>query len=308
MKHSDASPLISIALCTYNGTRHIHEQMDSIINQTYINIEVVAVDDCSTDDTLAILEKYAAQDKRIKVWVNEHNLGFNKNFEKALSLAKGQYIAISDQDDIWEFNKIQILKDSIAGNWLAFSNSTYINQQGKLTGKLLNNHLELSGKTFTDFITQNYVTGHTTLLSRELLQYILPIPEQGFYDWWIGFIAIYHQKIVYVDQVLTCYREHYQSVIGQMHHNRDDAAIMKMVDNIQIRQIAALLGYKNLSTKDRLLLQRFEKMFHYREQKRLSVNLIKLIYAHYPALFPKMKQRKGLSRLNFAFKYLRGRA
>src|ERR1700744_3577317 len=94
-------PLISVALCTYNGEKYIKEQLDSIINQTYTCIEVIIVDDGSTDSTYDIISDYALRDNRIKCFKNETNLGFNKNFEKAVSLTSGEYIAISDQDDIW---------------------------------------------------------------------------------------------------------------------------------------------------------------------------------------------------------------
>src|ERR1700742_3478188 len=100
-------PLISVALCTYSGEKFLQEQMDSILAQTYKNLEIVIVDDCSTDRTIDIINSYAEKDKRIKLFQNDTNLGFNKNFEKALSLTTGEYISISDQDDTWLPQKLQ---------------------------------------------------------------------------------------------------------------------------------------------------------------------------------------------------------
>src|SRR4051812_38033424 len=100
-------PLISIALCTYNGERFVESQLLSLIKQTYLNLEIIIVDDCSTDNTLNIIAGYAAKDNRIKYWKNDLNLGFNQNFQKALSLTSGEFIAISDQDDIWHETKIE---------------------------------------------------------------------------------------------------------------------------------------------------------------------------------------------------------
>src|ERR1700748_3070750 len=94
-------PLVSVAMCTYNGEKYIRQQLDSILNQTWRNLEIVIVDDGSSDDTFAIISEYAEKDSRIKCFKNEVNLGFNKNFEHAVELTTGDYIAISDQDDIW---------------------------------------------------------------------------------------------------------------------------------------------------------------------------------------------------------------
>ncbi len=74
---------ISIALATYNGEKFIHKQIDSILSQSIDDFELIVCDDCSLDNTYSILEEYAQQDKRIKIYRNEHNLGFLKNFEKA---------------------------------------------------------------------------------------------------------------------------------------------------------------------------------------------------------------------------------
>ena len=93
-------PLISIAIATYNGEKYLEEQLDSIYAQTYKNIEVIVTDDCSSDKTVEILKKYY-KSHGLKYVINETNLGFVKNFEKAISLCRGDYIALSDQDDIW---------------------------------------------------------------------------------------------------------------------------------------------------------------------------------------------------------------
>ena len=93
--------MISIAMATFNGEKYLREQIDSILAQTHQNFELVICDDCSTDGTAGILREYETQDSRIRVYVNERNIGFKKKFERAISLCKGEYIALSDQDDVW---------------------------------------------------------------------------------------------------------------------------------------------------------------------------------------------------------------
>lgn len=102
-------PLVSVVLCTYNGEKFLRPQIDSITAQTYPNLEIIIVDDVSSDSTSSILEEYRQKDSRVKFHINSANIGYNKNFEKAFSLATADYIAISDQDDIWESNKIELM-------------------------------------------------------------------------------------------------------------------------------------------------------------------------------------------------------
>ena len=85
-------PLISIALCTYNGANFLQQQLDSILNQTYKHIELVIVDDGSSDGTKDILKQYAAKYEQIKLYFNETNIGFNANFQKAISFCSGDFI------------------------------------------------------------------------------------------------------------------------------------------------------------------------------------------------------------------------
>ena len=101
--------MISIAMATYNGEKYLREQIDSILNQTIQDFELIVCDDCSTDTTWNILLEYQSQDKRIKCYRNEENLGFKKNFEKAIKLCTGEYIALSDQDDIWLEEKVETM-------------------------------------------------------------------------------------------------------------------------------------------------------------------------------------------------------
>jgi len=93
-------PLVSVIIPTYNIERYIEEALQSILNQTYKNIEVVVVDDCSTDNTLKILEDIQKTDHRIKVYKNNQNLKISKTLNKAITYSSGKYIARMDGDDI----------------------------------------------------------------------------------------------------------------------------------------------------------------------------------------------------------------
>ena len=120
--------LVSIAMCTYNGEKYLRGQLDSIIGQTYKNLEIIIVDDGSKDATMHILNTYASIDNRIKIFQNEKNLGFVQNFSKAISLCNGDFIALADQDDIWKKNKIEVFINEIGENTLIYSDAQLMDE------------------------------------------------------------------------------------------------------------------------------------------------------------------------------------
>ena len=125
---AEEKPLVSIAMCTYNGEPFLREQMDSLVKQDYRPIELVIVDDGSTDATQSILAEYANQHDFIKLHVNDSNLGFIKNFEKAISLCSGEYISLCDQDDIWFPEKTSALMAGIGEASLIYSTLAFIDE------------------------------------------------------------------------------------------------------------------------------------------------------------------------------------
>lgn len=108
-------------MTTYNGVKYLREQIESILSQTYKDFELIICDDCSKDSTVSILKKYQNKDSRVKYFINESNLGFKKNFEKAISLCSGEYVAFSDQDDIWLPEKLEESITHIGNNNLLCS-------------------------------------------------------------------------------------------------------------------------------------------------------------------------------------------
>ena len=292
-------PLISIVLCTYNGEKFLSEQLDSIITQSYKNIELIILDDCSDDCTTDIINIYAKKDSRIKTFFNEANLGFNKNFEKALGLATGEYIAISDQDDVWLPQKVQLSLDNIKSNWLLFSNSSYLGDLKQ--GRLLNSfRLPASYK---GILLRNHVTGHTSLMHRDFLRMVLPFPRDGYYDWWMGFVASYYNKITFFDEVLTLYRIHPGSVV----QTRLNAGNIKQQEfENTLKMLNAFAGYRNLRPEDKVFIDQLRDAYQLRKGEKSSGPLMKLIVKHYRELFPNRKPWKILTKHIFARKFSRG--
>jgi len=219
---SRADPvLVSIALCTYNGSRFLTQQLDSLLSQTHPLLEIVVADDASSDDTVAILEQYARLDPRVSVSVNPTNLGFARNFECALARCRGTFIAPCDQDDVWLPDKISALVAAIGEHALAYCDSTLIDEHGKPTGHRMSDIVPMpSTDDPSMFAFGNCVSGHAMLFRRELRERALPVPPEFFYDWWIAAIAASAGGIVRVQQSLVLYRQHGANVtnvrIGEM--------------------------------------------------------------------------------------------
>ncbi|MCG2791916.1 MAG: glycosyltransferase, partial [Weeksellaceae bacterium] len=99
--------MISVCLATYNGEKYLEAQIKSILKQLSVDDELIISDDRSTDNTISVINKF--DDNRIKIFINKNKNGVAHNFENALLKATGDYIFLSDQDDIWADNKVDVL-------------------------------------------------------------------------------------------------------------------------------------------------------------------------------------------------------
>lgn len=302
MIHSDR-PLISVPLCTYNGARYLRQQLDSLLEQTYRPIEVIAVDDASTDDTVAILREYALQHACIRVEVNQVNLGFRRNFEKALSLCTGNYIALCDQDDLWLPEKLALLQAAINDKLLAYCDSELIDSKGESLRRAMSDTWHM--RSVADpamFAMENNISGHAMLFKRELIQQVLPIPEGFFHDWWLAAVAASAGGVVYCPHKLMRYRQHAHNVTRK---SADSAQIsgfgsQKLRDTAQrISQLAGLPG------PSQTLLLQLSELWRMREERWFSFELAWWVAKHYRLIFS-LKKRSPFSRLTMPLKYLWG--
>jgi glycosyltransferase involved in cell wall biosynthesis len=208
--------MISIAMAAYNGEKYIREQLDSILNQTYQNFELIICDDCSTDPTWVILQEYKLKDDRIQCYLNEKNLGFKKNFEKAIGLCKGEYIALSDQDDIWKYDHLEILVDSIGENYICCGSALIMNENGQNFGRktvfdYLGRSLFLDDYTSVEniLVYKSPYQGASMLFTKSFLKIALPIPDAiNMHDTWFVLLGIINHQFVFVNKVINYYRQH----------------------------------------------------------------------------------------------------
>jgi len=180
---------------------------------------LIIVDDCSTDSTIEILNKYKEQ-KNIKIFKNSRRLGVINNFSKAISLCAGEYIALSDQDDIWYEEKIAKLLDSIESDenvLMICSDAIIIDTEKKIIShswfEFQSIYIPSKQFVFYEVVYQNFALGCTLLFKRSLLKHVLPIPEESLsHDWWIAANAALLGKINVVNDQLILKRNHNTNV------------------------------------------------------------------------------------------------
>jgi len=213
-------PLISIAMATYNGEKFLAQQIDSILKQSWGNIELIICDDNSNDNTIEIIEKYMEKHECITLYRNFYTLGVVKNFGKAIELSSSPYIALSDQDDIWVENKLEILMNEMRKleqsddrvPLMVHSDLTMIDEENHMIHKSFfkfRNYNLKKTKDLNHIISRCGVMGNTILMNHHLKNRILPFPEHlDLHDYWIALINELYGKRITVQQPLVQYRIH----------------------------------------------------------------------------------------------------
>ena len=289
---------VSIALCTYNGAKYIEEQLETVINQTYKNLEIIVIDDCSTDETVTIINKFAERDNRILLHQNKQNLGVIKNFEKAIYLCTGDFIALCDQDDVWLYDKIKFLVENIDDNSLIYHNSQLINDAGKHLFKISDIFNMYQGDNPLAFIFFNCIPGHTSMFNRELLTYLKlygPFDDNFYHDWWIAFIAASYGKIKYLDKVLVNYRQHLNS-LTDMSNGKEETLRIGTPKYGEIN-LAWLKKCYTVSQNSQVYIGNLIEVLKHRSPNYIPrlfyLLLIKSKYTYF------MKKKAGISKVNY---------
>lgn len=239
-----AEPLISVALCTYNGERYLREQLDSVLAQTYSNIEIVAVDDCSTDGTVEVLRDFERRDSRLRVHVNPSNVGFIRNFERAIALCNGELIAPCDQDDIWLHHKLRALAGVIGEHSMAYCDSEMIDAEGRCLGISMSRFWAMQDLHDPAALAlSNCISGHAMLFRRELLDERAPLPTDVFHDWWLAIRAAMRGGIIYCPEQLVRYRQHGKNVTNVLKTRRIRAQLRRGSRTRSFNDTATRLGH-----------------------------------------------------------------
>jgi len=209
--------MISVCIATYNGEKYIKEQIESILPQLSEDDEIIVSDDCSTDSTLDVVRDF--NDRRIKIV--HHNKQKEKfildysthNFEYALQQAKGNFIFLCDQDDVWLPNKVRKMMDDLEKGYLisicdckVCSSNLKVEQDSyfKANGTSLG---------YFNLIVFFRMLGCCMAIRKELLDLAIPFPKTKVgHDVWLVLLARYYKKAHMINEPLHLYRRHEDTV------------------------------------------------------------------------------------------------
>jgi glycosyltransferase involved in cell wall biosynthesis len=240
----------SVAICTYNGEKFIREQIDSILKQTKKIDEIIVCDDGSIDSTISILQDYKHRYPEIfKVYSNEKNLKSVKNFEKAISLCNGDIIFLSDQDDIWNRDKVKTYCNYMENHpniSVLCSNGFIIDNNSRKIDKYtiwdIPKFFQERNETINYYeiiiFVSNIATGASMAIKKEFVENILPIPEvEGFHhDEWIALIATQENKFAILDDKLFSYRFHENQQVGGVFVEKNDFSKRSLLEKFYSKE------------------------------------------------------------------------
>ncbi|WP_419308078.1 glycosyltransferase family 2 protein [Chromohalobacter israelensis] len=214
-------------MATYNGEKHLGEQIDSIIAQSYQNWELLVSDDGSSDATLKILKEYAKKDSRIKIVNETRQGGVVDNFAKALEFVSSDYIMFCDQDDVWLGNKIEALMQVMnrkeaeldkSTPILIFSDRTVVDENKELISESAFAYQKVSPEYNLDqrfLFWRSTVFGCSTIFNKALYDAAMPMPSYvPMHDHWFALNATQHGCVVIYQKTTMMYRVHMNNVVG----------------------------------------------------------------------------------------------
>ncbi|MCC6126203.1 MAG: glycosyltransferase family 2 protein [Pirellulales bacterium] len=277
---------ISVALCTYNGGRFLQAQLESIAAQHRRPDELVVCDDRSTDDSMAVVRRFAAAcGFEVRAEVNERNLGSTQNFSRAVSRCRGDIIALADQDDLWLPNKLRRLEGVFAedaGVGVAFSDAALIDDAGRRLPRGLWESIAFDrrmrqqvngGRALEVLVKRNVATGACMAFRAEYRELLLPIPGKWVHDGWFALLIAAVAPCRAIAEPLVEYRQHggqqigarkenlYRQFLRGMRQKRDDFAAISENYAEARRRLAA---FRSRLRDDGALRLLDEKAEHFR--------------------------------------------
>lgn len=203
--------MISVALASFNGSRFILPQVESILEQLGADDELVVADNGSTDGTWEILTDLSKRDLRVKIFLNDQIKGVIQNFAYALQQCQGEIIFLADQDDLWYPTKVKAILDVFDRNspvLLIQSDAELIDENGQLLEPSFF-ALRQSGPGVLKNFWRNTYQGCTLAFRKSLLAVALPFPAHlPMHDMWLGILAEWTGKVLFIPDRLTAYRRH----------------------------------------------------------------------------------------------------
>jgi rhamnosyltransferase len=266
---------VAILMATYNGSSFIKEQINSILQQSFVDWDLIIRDDGSTDGTKEILSKFSKNEHRINILnCDELRLGACLNFSKLIDQGRDyKYLVFCDQDDIWLSNKLeeQIMhvanmenKHGVDAPILLYGTYLFIDAEGNVINNKPPDYSFIPNYRY--LMVQNYLYGCTMLINNKLAEYLCNIPKESEnHDYWIALVALaLNSKIHYISEPLLFYRQHAANVSSNIYQKSFRKRIIRYIRKEDIYFLK-----KRLSMLD-ILLERFKHVMLYEDQKLIS--------------------------------------
>ena len=309
----------SVALCSYNGEKYIHQQIDSILNQTHRPSKIVVCDDGSTDRTPEILAEYQKQYPEIfRIHFNEINLRSVKNFEKAISLCSKAIIFLSDQDDIWAENKAEKIVsfldnhaeiDVVATNGFCIDENGAVHEKYSLWDAPV--FLKEKGKNIDYFeiiLLCNIATGASMAFRAALKPEIMPFPvlKDYHHDEWIALNTARKGRFEFLNDKLFYYRTHQEQQVGGVFFDKTEEGKAKLMRFFDLEP-TSFSSYKRL-LKRLLRFYEINVIIENKNQGHTFCNTSQSIKERYDALKKEFKNKFPLkSRILFLVDKIMGK-
>lgn len=203
--------MISVCIATYNGERYIRQQIESIVCQLNVDDEIIVSDDGSTDGTLDIVKGIG--DKRIKIIEGPGRKSPILNFECALKASKGDFIFLSDQDDVWKPDKVEICMKWLKTYHCVVSDAEVTDNRLKPLYPSLYAIMQVRQGRIYNTVWKNGYTGCCMAFRRNVLEASLPFPKNiPMHDIWIGNVAAYKYNVIFIPNRLIHFRRHENTI------------------------------------------------------------------------------------------------
>lgn len=289
----------SIIVASYNYQDYIRETLDSLLNQTYKNFEVIVVDDGSSDDSVKIIREYEEKNRCVHLYQhpNGENKGLAETVLLGLSKAKGEYIAFCESDDMWHFTHLQAINQFINNNPTANIIVNDVETFGDVNCCAnMQREIEHRKKAYlkykgmipaSDFTRSNYiVTFSACCVNKVLLQScdFLGVNKKTALDWWLWRQICWHNRIYYLNRKLTFWRLHSDSYTNRqaLLDRQLHMQFMEDLDKIIARRSYYSILQENRTFQDlksyQKILTRASKSKLLSEIKQKGINNLKILY------------------------------
>lgn len=282
--------MFSVLITTYNGSKYIIDQINSIVNQTKKVDFIYVYDDCSKDNTIDIINNWIKTNnvENVVVRKNVENKGYTRNFLEALFEIDDEYIFLCDQDDVWENNKVEtyydcIKKSNIEDACILYTSGYYVTDSDLKVKKVMHSKSDVSKYIdFYDFVSDCSYPGMTFCISRDLKELAKEnynIQYVKYHDYFLSMLALKYGKMICIERPLVLYRQHANNQLGvsgsKLKSNNHWKNVLTQKENELLIALYCFPDNNFLIEKNIFIKKR---MYWFRKRKILSIILNIYLY------------------------------